>query len=402
MKKTITFLVLMLLSTTLFSQDKLDYTTYEYDDGAGGWAFYDKSEYLYDTDNNLVEQTYLSWSDGVWEDYFKVVYTYDTSNNNTGLLGYQWDIGTAQWVVIYRVTITYNANNDFIFILEEYWEDGQWKNDDKLEITYYAAGKINQYTSYEWSNTGGVWDIEGRGTATYNATMQLTSMLDEYWTGTAWENDEKTLFTYNADDKITQKLYQEWEDAVWITDSKTVYDLDTNSNRLLLTYYHDLGSGLEASYKEEYNYDMTKLQSNTAHPFNVDFYFLEDFPYFNRSLGQIDSSYYEGVWNNETRVTHHYTNTSGVSDENLMGVSIYPNPTAGKLFVQLENTAIQSISIFDITGKLVQEDISLSQDKSIDLSLLETGVYIVEVLNNKGDYQKKNNQRTSFKIIKML
>ncbi len=389
MKKTITFLALLLLSTTLFSQDKLDFTTYEYDDGVGGWEFYSKSEFLYDIDNNLIEKIYLTMSDGVWENDNKTLYTYDANNNMIEELTYRWILDTGQWDVSFKMSLVYNTNNDFTSILWEYWQDGQWKNEEKVEFTYYSAGKINQYYYYEWDATAGVWDLDGRATASYNANIQLTSMLEESWTDTDWENDDQSFYTYNTAGKITEVLSQYWNDTAWSTYSQEIYELDTNSNRLTLTDYYGWETALEANYKTEYNYDMTKLQSNTVHPFNVEFYFLQDFPYFNKILDGVEYSYNEGAWDSETRVTHHYTNSAEISNESIIKASVYPNPTKSNIFIQLENTTVDTVSLFDTTGKLIIKETTLSLNKSIGLSNLKTGVYILEITDNKGNIVRK-------------
>jgi len=59
-------------------------------------------------------------------------------------------------------------------------------------------------------------------------------------------------------------------------------------------------------------------------------------------------------------------------------VSIYPNPTTDKLFINNSNTLnILSIKLYDVLGKIVlQELINFEQ---IDVSLLKSGVYLVKI-----------------------
>ena len=76
--------------------------------------------------------------------------------------------------------------------------------------------------------------------------------------------------------------------------------------------------------------------------------------------------------------------TLDVNNEKMDNISIYPNPTNGKLFVtNLENFDIQ---IFDVKGVSVYQDTNLNSANSINLDHLKTGVYFVNLRsenNNK-------------------
>ncbi len=72
-------------------------------------------------------------------------------------------------------------------------------------------------------------------------------------------------------------------------------------------------------------------------------------------------------------------------------VSMYPNPVVEDLYFEVQDADIRisNLSITDITGKVVKT-ISLSRDqKSVNLSDLKAGVYMVELSSNKGTAVKK-------------
>jgi hypothetical protein len=66
--------------------------------------------------------------------------------------------------------------------------------------------------------------------------------------------------------------------------------------------------------------------------------------------------------------------------EELSKVTIYPNPVLERLNIQnLKNVNISNIKITDLSGKEVQSNIDLKSDKSIDVSSLSSGTYILSV-----------------------
>ena len=78
-----------------------------------------------------------------------------------------------------------------------------------------------------------------------------------------------------------------------------------------------------------------------------------------------------------------FTNTSTVESENTF--NIYPNPA--QAYLQVENTSnniFENIKILDLTGKSVKEINSSYiniQDAIIDISELESGVYLSKIGN---------------------
>ncbi len=73
-------------------------------------------------------------------------------------------------------------------------------------------------------------------------------------------------------------------------------------------------------------------------------------------------------------------NIDNISSSNDM--FLYPNPTKGKITVQAEG--IESIEVFDITGKHLTGFQNLSGLKELDLSKNTKGIYIIKVTTQKG------------------
>ncbi|MCR9182044.1 MAG: T9SS type A sorting domain-containing protein [Flavobacteriaceae bacterium] len=66
-----------------------------------------------------------------------------------------------------------------------------------------------------------------------------------------------------------------------------------------------------------------------------------------------------------------------LNENDEMAVLIYPNPTSGILNVQTKNNL--NITIFDLTGKQVFNTTDVSNGNQIDLSALNTGLYLVKM-----------------------
>lgn len=81
----------------------------------------------------------------------------------------------------------------------------------------------------------------------------------------------------------------------------------------------------------------------------------------------------------------------GVNDMQLNErVRVFPNPTAGKVHVELAGTLIRQINVLDINGRSVaSEYLSGVRGADLDLSTLKTGMYILEIHTDAGSAFKK-------------
>lgn len=68
--------------------------------------------------------------------------------------------------------------------------------------------------------------------------------------------------------------------------------------------------------------------------------------------------------------------------------NVYPNPFKNNLYFQPDEK-IQSIKVFDMTGRLVSEKSINFKDRAIDLSILKPGAYIAEIQKTTGTERVK-------------
>lgn len=74
------------------------------------------------------------------------------------------------------------------------------------------------------------------------------------------------------------------------------------------------------------------------------------------------------------------TETMG-TDESQKNISIYPNPTSDFLNIKTENIKVKSSTIYDLSGK----QIFSTQDSSIDVGFLPSGVYVIVIKTENGE-----------------
>lgn len=76
-------------------------------------------------------------------------------------------------------------------------------------------------------------------------------------------------------------------------------------------------------------------------------------------------------------------------DELLKQTSIYPNPVTDSFSVEFANESDATITIFNILGEQVKNEVFISNGERVDISLLESGVYLATIKTENSSITKK-------------
>ncbi|MCH7535106.1 MAG: T9SS type A sorting domain-containing protein [Bacteroidetes bacterium] len=75
-----------------------------------------------------------------------------------------------------------------------------------------------------------------------------------------------------------------------------------------------------------------------------------------------------------------------IPEDELLNISIYPNPSSDHIFVKGSNNEFNQIRIYDVTGKLViDRTLSATDQQKVNVSSLATGTYFIHLVNANGD-----------------
>lgn len=82
-------------------------------------------------------------------------------------------------------------------------------------------------------------------------------------------------------------------------------------------------------------------------------------------------------------------NPLSVVGNNLISISIYPNPTNGIINIHSPKQDLQSVKIYDISGKMIVKESVTNSTPTIDISHLNTGVYLMKIGFEGGEVSHK-------------
>ena len=78
--------------------------------------------------------------------------------------------------------------------------------------------------------------------------------------------------------------------------------------------------------------------------------------------------------------------TTGLSNQQVPEMMVYPNPASGKVFISLNEST--QIGIFNIAGVLMKQQLVSVLQNSINISDLHSGIYFVKTMDSKNITRK--------------
>ncbi len=168
------------------------------------------------------------------------------------------------------------------------------------------------------------------------------------------------------------------------TNNPNLYELYASNNQLTAL---DLSNMSDFRRLSCGNNNLSSLNVKNGNNTNVTYFNIQNNP--NLTCVEVDDvAYSDTNWGIDSQAVFSTNCTASLQNFNLLDVSIYPNPTSGHISItSSDNIIIDSIVIYNIFGKKVMH--SNVKNNAIDVSLLNSGVYYVNIYADNSKTVKK-------------
>jgi hypothetical protein len=234
---------------------------------------------------------------------------------------------------------TYDANNNMLSNLLQYWDHGVMWFQQKELSTYDANNNLVMNLDQSWD--GNAWKDSGKYQYTYDANNNLVGEVHLNWSGSNWNNAYQYFYTYDANNNQTSHSGQMWDGSKWLNYSQYNSSFDANG-----------------------------MQMNDVH---------REWDEAGAVLVSGDSTYY-----------YYHSIVTGIPGLSAPDATVYPNPTKGKITIS-SNSPISTIEIFNLSGKRIYSDTNVKQQtsKELNLSGYSKGIYFIKIYNGTKFYSRK-------------
>ncbi|MFA8301084.1 MAG: T9SS type A sorting domain-containing protein [Hyphomicrobiales bacterium] len=189
----------------------------------------------------------------------------------------------------------------------------------------------------------------------------------------------KKIYSYTGDSLATYRYHYKDE----LFESKD-FSYDNNMNPTEKVYYE--------KYAEEYKRYKTEYDLSVS----IDEVIFPESKFIVHNNPKLHSSYtksttLEGLDDTDNECQYHYKSFTPKLDtvESKECYNIYPNPTSAYISINGENNdSAYSVNIYDCNGKKLGNYNCMGK-ASIDTQGLQSGIYCVEIIDNRGTYRHK-------------
>ncbi len=328
------------------SYDKVVKLTYGGFTASATWK--DTARYLYEYDavtKKMNKSDYQIWYGGLWSDHGESYIVYDANNN---IIALNSDSRNIDFV--------YDTKNNLLSMTDQVWDHLASKlvNSERKTYTYVAnSSNMETYTLEKWDANSSAWTKNQNWIYKYGSA-DVDEAIEQAWNGSAWANTARNLYTYDAQNNR-------------LTDTRQVWDAGSSTfvNATLTNYTYN-------SYNQA-----TKIITT--------------------SWNAASSSWAHTAQDEEMHFYYEYYAPTGIDNITANGaeLKLFPIPAATELNIVMNGaTGTNAVAaIYDAKGSVVMQWAEPMTDtryaKTVDMSALPTGNYILQVNCGMGNINKQ-------------
>ncbi|MGC3979234.1 MAG: T9SS type A sorting domain-containing protein [Paludibacteraceae bacterium] len=402
--------------------------------------------FLYGQDKNKTLETKYVYKNDEWRRREQTEWTY---NNNHCAYQYIRKWINSQWVLVNQINYTYLNDRLSSETLLDFENDIYFPV--KKHSRSYINQKISEETDSSWVNS--TWIISSKTKYIYNSDSQNTDTIyfTKFIQGNT-DLQSRISFVYNSSAQIYQQTYSEKQNEDWqdVLQTSTYYDPVSNNkvyqitkewdsmnhqleNTECISYTYDetgnLKSGTYREWKSQfwkntlryeyyYNTDNVLTKKIVYQPIYEDFRPVSsinysDFKYGKASLveakyefwggttGDLTNTFIPFLFNDESQIQYgkrikiNYipvdeTGITTLSDYTGKGeIQIYPNPSDGIFYFDVQKYNVNGWIVSDISGKTILSKSNTNNSGVIDLGDYKSGIYLLQVKTENGILTQK-------------
>ncbi|MFH1052608.1 MAG: T9SS type A sorting domain-containing protein [bacterium] len=318
-----------------------------------------RSEFVYDDEQRIIlNSNYYKNDEGEWLNASETSTSYNESGRVSEIIVYR---NQGYMADTSKSIYTYDVDGNLIELLNQKFQNGEWKNQNITVFAYENSNIIFQENKF-WYGTELYSDF--MDSLFYDEFGKRTSRIHYKFYDGEYNNDFRYIWTYDENDRIIEEVYQNWEAIDWADPAKTTFTYDEAGN---VTERHKMQFRNNAWLNKE-------ISNLTYDTYNQ----LTEYAYY---IWVIDD------WLRNVRFTYEHA-AVGIDDftsSNTQTIN-YPNPFSDETTIQfaLEEAGNVNITIYDINGKPVTSKkltglSSGEQQYRFNSGNLPSGIYLYRI-----------------------
>lgn len=340
----------------------------------------DKRDYFYFNergDITLKEIYGLNDSDD-WTIEGHYEWIYDENNLFIEFLDQRIDPGTSEFGNYYYHYHTFNDQDLMVEDLIQKWDIylNVWYDKWKVSLTYGENGLLIHDLWEVWDAVLEIWEIDSQSSYSYNENGDRVEELVQLWdySNETWINDKRYYYSYSDLNQMEEEIWSDWNNDQEIWEDKVIYDYTYDTNGFLIEILRTNWEQLEGEWLIYYKrLFINDDDGNLLERLELWWNYMEE--------GWVNA--YNDIYYN----SNHIVGNKMLEEYDIVA-NLYPNPAGEHLFIGFnKNLKINEVNIYDQTGQVIINN--KNPTSILDVSMLQSGLYIVEVITNNNRIREK-------------
>jgi Secretion system C-terminal sorting domain len=211
------------------------------------------------------------------------------------------------------------------------------------------------------------------------------------------ENTEGYKFLYNSLNQVSEMIEKNYYNLFEKSDSlRFVYTYNNKSQKIkedLFSINKNISKPIEVTTYENYNEKgqygiLTSIRNDSVNigAFRQLYKFSSNNPEFATELTYQSRKANETTFKSNSRFYYSYCQNvvDNLDRGGNMIISLYPNPTAGSLYLDISgvDSQIVNVQVYDFSGKILMNKPQHSTENPISFSELNNGYYFLKIESN--------------------
>lgn len=369
---------------TIFKQDEqerfLRYAIMDWDENLHAWIGILQYLRSYTNEGLEVDNLYQKWDVSLanWKNVEKWHATNNPDGYEISRVVWNWNDSSQIWNSKSQESYVRNSENKPEMYLAEIYDmpSQTWINSFKQIFAYNVQGNEMEQITQTWDTSHVIWENVRRYLSDYDIHENIISYISQNWDTTQidWVNDERNLREVNAQGKDSLTMTQRWNVSLstWEHVDLQLFDWTADGLRIRFANFIWKDNFWEKNYRFNSTYDLFGNEMDWI-------YFLKD-PAANE-------------WLEKEKVVYFWTNASSSGITDFVNLACkFPNPmkmNEAYHCPSLEATHMYQLRIFDLAGRLIQQEEFRGNEPITLRGNITKGVYLL-VLSEEGTLRYRN------------
>jgi hypothetical protein len=202
---------------------------YERRQGSLAWENYAREADAYDSAGNWVYQLQEVWQNNAWVNFQKQEFVYNANGDQVDWKRMMWD--SLAWDNGWHYSYHFDSNGLTDTAMYQEGQDSLWLNHWLWIPGYDGNGYLTSVLTYTWINND--WEVTSLGTYTNNSNGYSLTHLTQDWVNSSWVNNSFYEYTRDSAGNCLSMLYHLWQNNAWENMISNYYTYDPGGNKVM-------------------------------------------------------------------------------------------------------------------------------------------------------------------------